>query len=38
MAHPTVEYVKTLTKIRMPGSAGMLAIARTPKTAGCHKQ
>jgi hypothetical protein len=34
MSHCTVKYVKTPAKIRTPGSAGTLAAARTPKTAG----
>jgi hypothetical protein len=34
MSHRTVPYVNTLTEIRMPVSAEILATARTPKTLG----
>ena len=34
MFHCIVQYVKPPAKIGTPGSAGMLATARTPSTAG----
>jgi hypothetical protein len=34
MYHCTVQYVKPPAKRGTPGSAGMLATARTPSTAG----